>query len=136
MPDPKLVKLELRIMETLWTSGQASIREIQEAFPEEERPAYTTVQTTVYRMEAKKAVRRVKKVGNFHIFEPAVSRTAAQRRLIDDLLALFGGRSQPVMAHLIESGKLTLADVKEAEKTLRKLDNERNNRIQRKDGKP
>jgi|SRR6516162_2716309 predicted transcriptional regulator len=136
MPDPKLAKLELRIMETLWTSGQASIREIQEAFPEEERPAYTTVQTTVYRMEAKKAVRRVKKVGNFHIFEPAVSRTAAQRRLIDDLLALFGGRSQPVMAHLIESGKLTLADVKEAEKTLRKLDNERNNRIQRKDGKP
>jgi len=93
MPDPKLAKLELRIMETLWTSGQASIREIQEAFPEEERPAYTTVQTTVYRMEAKKAVRRVKKVGNFHIFEPAVSRTAAQRRLFDDLLALFGGRS-------------------------------------------
>ena len=136
MPDPKLAKLELRIMETLWTSGQASIREIQEAFPEEERPAYTTVQTTVYRMEAKKAVRRVKKVGNFHIFEPAVSRTAAQRRLIDDLLALFGGRSQPVMAHLIESGKLTLADVKEAEKTLRKLQNEKNNHTQRKDGKP
>jgi BlaI family transcriptional regulator, penicillinase repressor len=128
MPDPKLAKLELRIMETLWTNGQASIREIQEAFPEKDRPAYTTVQTTVYRMEAKKAVRRVKKVGNFHIFEPAVSRTAAQRRLIDDLLALFGGRSQPVMAHLIESGKLTLADVKEAEKALRKLENERNSR--------
>jgi BlaI family transcriptional regulator, penicillinase repressor len=136
MPDPKLAKLELRIMETLWTNGQASIREIQEAFPEEDRPAYTTVQTTVYRMEAKKAVRRVKKVGNFHIFEPAVSRTAAQRRLIDDLLALFGGRSQPVMAHLIETGKLTLADVREAEKTLRKLENEKNNRTQRKDGKP
>jgi BlaI family transcriptional regulator, penicillinase repressor len=136
MPDPKLAKLELRIMETLWTNGQASIREIQEAFPEADRPAYTTVQTTVYRMEAKKAVRRVKKVGNFHIFEPAVSRTAAQRRLIDDLLALFGGRSQPVMAHLIESGKLTLADVKEAEKTLRKLENEENNRTQREDGKP
>ena len=136
MPDPKLAKLELRIMETLWTNGQASIREIQEAFPEEDRPAYTTIQTTVYRMEAKKAVRRIKKVGNFHIFEPAVSRTAAQRRLIDDLLALFGGRSQPVMAHLIESGKLTLADVKEAEKTLRKLENEKNNRTQRKDGKP
>jgi BlaI family transcriptional regulator, penicillinase repressor len=136
MPDPKLAKLELRIMETLWTNGQASIREIQEAFPEGDRPAYTTVQTTVYRMEAKKAVRRVRKVGNFHIFEPAVSRTAAQRRLIDDLLALFGGRSQPVMAHLIESGKLTLADVKEAEKTLRKLANEKNNRTQRKDGKP
>jgi BlaI family transcriptional regulator, penicillinase repressor len=133
MPDPKLAKLELRIMETLWTNGQASIREIQEAFPEKDRPAYTTVQTTVYRMEAKKAVRRVKKVGNFHIFEPAVSRTAAQRRLIDDLLALFGGRSQPVMAHLIESGKLTLADVKEAEKALRKLENERNSRSEGKD---
>ncbi len=131
MPDPKLAKLELRIMETLWTNGQASIREIQEAFPEKERPAYTTVQTTVYRMEAKRAVRRVRKVGNFHIFEPAVSRTAAQRRLIDDLLSLFGGRSQPVMAHLIESGKLTLADVKEAEKTLRKLENGRSARQER-----
>ena len=122
MSEPKLAKLELRIMETLWTHGQASIREIQETFPENERPAYTTIQTTVYRMEVKKAVRRVKKVGNFHIFEAAVSRTAAQRRLIDDLLALFGGRSQPVMAHLIESGKLTLADVKEAEKVLRKME--------------
>jgi BlaI family penicillinase repressor len=122
MAEPKLAKLELRIMETLWTQGQASIREIQESFPEKERPAYTTIQTTVYRMEAKKAVRRVKKVGNFHIFEAAVSRNAAQRRLIDDLLALFGGHTQPVMAHLIESGKLTLADVKEAEKTLRKLE--------------
>jgi BlaI family penicillinase repressor len=122
MNQPKLAKLELKIMETLWTRGNASIREIQEAFPEKDRPAYTTIQTTVYRMEAKTAVRRVKKVGNFHIFEPAVSRSAAQRRLIDDLLALFGGRTQPVMAHLIESGKLTLADVKEAEKTLRRLE--------------
>jgi predicted transcriptional regulator len=122
MNQPKLAKLELKIMETLWTRGNASIREIQEAFPEKDRPAYTTIQTTVYRMEAKRAVRRVKKVGNFHIFEPAVSRSAAQRRLIDDLLALFGGRTQPVMAHLIESGKLTLADVKEAEKTLRRLE--------------
>lgn len=120
LAEPKLAKLELKIMETLWMRGQASIREIQEAFPEDERPAYTTIQTTVYRLEAKKAVRRIKKVGNFHIFEAAVSQTAAQRRLIDDLLALFGGRSQPVMAHLIESGKLTLADVKEAEKILRK----------------
>jgi BlaI family transcriptional regulator, penicillinase repressor len=120
--DPKLSKLELRIMETLWRNGQASIREMQEAFPEKDRPAYTTIQTTVYRLEAKKAVRRIKKVGNFHLFEAAVSRSAAQRRLIDDLLALFGGRSQPLMAHLIESGKLTLADVKEAEKTLRKLE--------------
>lgn len=121
MAGPRLAKLELQIMEVLWTRGQASIREVQEAFPEKDRPAYTTVQTTVYRLEAKKAVRRVKKVGNFHIFEPAVSRSAAQRRLIDDMLALFGGRTQPVMAHLIESGKLTMADVKEAEKTLRKL---------------
>lgn len=121
MAQPRLAKLELEIMETLWTRKQASIREIQEAFPEANRPAYTTVQTTVYRLEAKKAVRRVKKVGNFHIFEAAVSRDAAQRRLIDDLLGLFGGRTQPVMAHLIESGKLTLADVKEAEKLVRKL---------------
>src|ERR1700722_18571136 len=112
----------MKIMETLWDKGSASIREIQEAFPETDRPAYTTIQTTVYRLESKKAVRRVKKVGNFHIFESAVSRDVAQRKLIDDLLALFGGRTQPVMAHLIESGKLTLADVKEAEKTLRKLE--------------
>ena len=121
MAEPKLSKLELQIMEALWTQGQASIRDIQETFPEKHRPAYTTVQTTVYRLEAKKAVRRVKKVGNFHIFEAAVSRNAAQRKLIDDLLALFGGRTQPVMAHLIESGKLTLEDVKEAEKVIRKL---------------
>jgi predicted transcriptional regulator len=119
---PKLTKLELQIMEALWTRGEASIREIQEDFPEKKRPAYTTIQTTVYRLEAKKAVRRVKKVGNFHIFEAAVSRNAAQRRLIDDLLALFGGRTQPVMAHLIESGKLTLEDVKEAESLLRQLE--------------
>jgi len=121
MPDPKLTKLELKIMENLWTRGSASIREIQESFPEKDRPAYTTIQTTVYRLEAKKAVRRVKKVGNFHIFEAAVSRNAAQSKLIDDLISLFGGRTQPVMAHLIESGKLTLADVKEAEKLLRRL---------------
>jgi BlaI family transcriptional regulator, penicillinase repressor len=121
MPSPKLTKLELQIMETLWTRGSASIREIQEDFPERDRPAYTTIQTTVYRLESKKAVRRVKKVGNFHIFEAAVSRNAAQRKLIDELLALFGGRTQPVMAHLIESGRLTLADVQEAGKTLRKL---------------
>ena len=119
---PKLTKLELQIMEALWTRGEASIREMQETFPEKDRPAYTTIQTTVYRLEAKKAVRRVKKVGNFHVFEAAVSRNAAQRRLINDLLALFGGSTQPVMAHLIESGKLTLDDIKEAEKVLRKLE--------------
>ena len=122
MADPKLTKLELQIMETLWTRDSASIREIQESFPEKKRPAYTTIQTTVYRLESKKAVRRVRKVGNFHIFEAAVSRDIAQRKLVDDLLALFGGRTQPVMARLIESGRLTLADVKEAEKTLRKLE--------------
>src|SRR5580698_9673108 len=122
MAGPKLAKLELQIMETLWTRGEASIREIQDAFPEKNRPAYTTVQTTVYRLEGKKAVRRVRKVGNFHIFAAAVSRDAAQSKLIDDLLALFGGRSQPLMMHLVESGKLTLDDVKEAEKALRKLE--------------
>src|SRR5271163_4269026 len=120
----KLTKLELQIMEALWTRGTASIREIQEAFPEKSRPAYTTIQTTVYRLEAKNALRRVKKVGNFHVFEAAISRSSAQKRLIDDLLALFGGRTQPVMAHLIESGKLTLDDVKEAQKTLRRLERE------------
>ncbi len=123
MPGPKLTKLELQIMETLWTSGEASIREVQEAFPEKGRPAYTTIQTTIYRMETKGVVRRVKKVGNFHIFAATVSRDAAQRRLVDDLLALFGGRTQPVMARLIETGKLTMADVKEAEETLRRLEN-------------
>ena len=121
MVEPRLTKFELQIMEALWTQGNASIREIQETFPEKERPAYTTIQTIVYRLETKKAVRRVKKVGNFHIFEAAVSRDVAQGKLIDDLLALFGGRTQPVMARLVESGRLTLADVKEAERTLRKL---------------
>ena len=122
MAEPKLSKLEFQIMEALWTKGEASIREIQETFSVKRRPAYTTIQTTVYRLEAKNIVRRVKKVGNFHIFAAAVSRSAAQRRLVDDLLALFGGRTQPVMAHLIESGKLTLEDVKEAEKALRQLE--------------
>ena len=121
MPLPRLTKLELQIMEALWTQGASSIREIQEAFPERDRPAYTTIQTTVYRLEGKGAVKRVKKISNAHIFEASVSRDAAQGRLIDELLGLFGGRTQPVMAHLIETGKLTLDDVQEAEKTLRKL---------------
>jgi BlaI family penicillinase repressor len=121
MGDPKLSRLELQIMDALWSRENASIREIQESFPEKHRPAYTTIQTMVYRLETKKAVRRIKKVGNFHVFEAAISRDVAQRKLVDDLLALFGGRTQPVMAHLIESGKLTLSDIKEAEKTLRKL---------------
>lgn len=124
MGNPKLSRLEMQIMEVLWNCSTASIREIQESFPEKKRPAYTTIQTTVYRLEAKKAARRIKKVGNFHVFEAAVSRDVAQSKLIDDLLALFGGRTQPVMAHLIESGKLTLADIKEAEKTLRQLERE------------
>jgi len=119
MAEPKLTKLELQIMDALWSQGKASIREIQETFPAKRRPAYTTIQTTVYRLEAKKAVRRIKKVGNFHIFEAAVSRKAAQSKLIDDLLALFGGSSQPVMARLIETGKLTIGDVKETERILR-----------------
>src|SRR5438105_15744618 len=122
---PKLTKLELQIMESLWNRGALSIREIQEAFPERGRPAYTTVQTTVYRLETKQAVQRVKKISNAHIFEAIVSRNAAQTRLIDELLGLFGGRTQPVMAHLIESGKLTLDDVQDAEKTLRKLAKEK-----------
>jgi BlaI family transcriptional regulator, penicillinase repressor len=121
MPLPKLTKLELQIMDALWTRGTSSIREIQEAFPERMRPAYTTVQTTVYRMERKKVLRRIKKISNAHIFEATVSRHAAQGRLIDELLSLFGGRTQPVMAHLVETGRLTLEDVKEAEKSLRNL---------------
>ena len=121
MASPRLTKLEMQIMEALWSRGASSVREIQEAFPEKDRPAYTTVQTMVYRLETKRAVRRVKKIGNAHIFEAAVSRSAAQRRLIDELLGFFGGRSQPLMAHLIEAGKLTLDEVKEAEQTLRKL---------------
>lgn len=117
----RLTKLELKIMDALWTMGKASIREVQESFPEKNRPAYTTIQTTVYRLEAKNATRRVRKVGNFHIFEPVVSREAARGRLIDDLLALFGGQPQPVMAHLVETGKLTLEDVREAERMLRRV---------------
>ena len=118
---PKLTKLELQIMEALWGSGASSIREIQERFPEKERPAYTTVQTMVYRLEAKRAVRRVKKIGNAHVFDALISRNAVQRRLVDELLGFFGGRTQPVMAHLIESGRLTIEDVREAEHTIRRL---------------
>jgi predicted transcriptional regulator len=121
MASPKLTKLELQIMEALWNQGALSIREIQEAFPAKDRPAYTTIQTTVYRLETKKVLRRVKKISNAHIFEATISRNAAQNRLIDELLGLFGGRTQPVMAHLIESGKLTLDDVQEAEKALQRL---------------
>jgi len=122
---PKLSKLELRIMDALWSKGALSIREIQEAFPEKDRPAYTTIQTMTYRLEAKKAVQRLKKIGNAHIFEAAVSRASAQGRLIDEFLALFGGRMQPVMARLIETGNLSEDDVAEAEKLLRELSRKR-----------
>ena len=118
---PKLTKLELEIMEALWRKGACSVREIQESFPERDRPAYTTVQTTVYRLERKKVLRCAKRISNANIFEAVISRHEAQRRLIDDLLALFGrGRGKLVMAHLVESGELTMEDVKEAEKALRK----------------
>src|SRR5215472_13360910 len=115
---PKLTKPELQIMEALWRRGPCSIREIHESLPAKKRRAYTTVQTMVYRLEVKKAVRRVKKIATAFIFEAAVSREAAQRRLVDELLALFGGRSRPIMAHLVDSGALTLDDVREAERAL------------------
>lgn len=121
MRRPKLSKLELQIMDALWKRGPCSVREIQESFPAKKRPAYTTVQTMVYRLELKKALRRVKKIATANIFEAAVSRDAAERRLIDDMLDLFGGRGRPIMAHLIEAGTLTLDDVREAEKELLKL---------------
>jgi len=121
MPLPKLTKLEIRVMEAPWTNGASSIREIQQSFPEKGRPAYTTVQTIVYRLEKKKAVRCVKRISNANIFEAAISRGAAQNRLIDELLSLLGGRPKPVMARLVESWKLTLDDVKEAEEAIRKL---------------
>src|SRR5438876_1002981 len=120
MKQIKLSKLELQILEALWANGKASIREIQEAFPEP-RPAYTTIQTTVYRLEGKKAVRRVRKISNAHIFEPMVARDVTRHRLLDEILSFFGGRAQPMMAQLAEAGKLTLDDVRELEKTIRKL---------------
>jgi BlaI family penicillinase repressor len=118
---PKLSKLELKVMEALWTAGAASVRELQESFPTADRPAYTTVQTVLYRLEDKGAVRRKKKIGNAHIFEATISRAAARRRLVDDLLALFGDRAQPLISHLIESGQLSLDDVEAARKTLDEL---------------
>jgi len=121
---PKLTKLELQILEALWARGKASIREIQEAFPEP-RPAYTTIQTTVYRLEGKKAVRRVRKISNAHIFEPTVARDVARHRLLDEILSFFGGRAQPMMAQLAEAGKLTREDVRELERTIEKLESER-----------
>ena len=118
---PRLTRLELRIMDALWTHGPSSVREIQEALPEDRRPAYTTVQTMVYRLEAKKALRRAKKIGNAHIFEAVISRDTAKARLVDEFLSIFGGRMQPVMAQLIEAGNLTSKDVADAEKLLKDL---------------
>jgi len=123
MPKPKLSKLELQILEALWAHGKASIREIQEAFPEP-RPAYTTIQTTVYRLEGKNALRRVRKISNADIFEPLVARDVTRHKLLDEILSFFGGKAQPMMAQLAEAGKLTLADVRELEKTIKRLDAE------------
>ena len=118
---PKLSKLELQIMEVLWNNGPTAIREIQESFGPKNRPAYTTVQTMVYRLEAKKALRRARKIGNAHVFEALITRDAAKARLVDEFLSLFGGRIQPVMAQLIEAGNLTPKDVADAERLLREL---------------
>ena len=122
MAQTKLTRVELQIMEILWTHGPSAVREVQEQFPKKAMPAYTTIQTVLYRLEAKKAVRRARKIGNAHIFEAVISRASAQGRLIDELVGLFGGRTQPVMAHLIETGQLTLEDVLEAERLLRELE--------------
>ena len=124
MAVPKLTKLEMHIMEALWTNGPGSIREIQESFPAKDRPAYTTVQTMVTRLEAKKALRKAKKISNAHIYEAVITRGAAQRKLVDELLSFFGGRAAPLMSNLIESGQLTLQDVEEARKALKKAGKE------------
>src|SRR5579862_6979499 len=125
MAQTKFTKLELQIMQALWDNGKASIREIQETFPERDRPAYTTIQTTVYRLEGKNAVRRVRKISNAHIFEPVVARDVTRHRLLDEILSFFGGRAQPMMAQLAEAGKLTLDDIRELEKTIEKLEMQR-----------
>ena len=119
MAKPKLTKLEMQILEALWGKGPCSVREIQETFPEPGRPAYTTVQTVVYRLERKNAVRCVKRISNANIFEAAITRQEAQRRFVDELMAVFGGRAKLLMAHLVQTGELTLEDIKDAEKTLR-----------------
>ncbi len=124
---PRLTKLELQVLEALWTHGRASIREIQEFFPEP-RPAYTTIQTTVYRLEAKRALRRVRKISNAHIFEPILERDVARHRLLDEILSFFGGRAQPMMAQLAEAGKLTLEDVRELEKMIQNADRRKSDR--------
>jgi predicted transcriptional regulator len=124
MKKPKLAKLELRILEALWAQGKATMREIQETFPEP-RPAYTTITNTVYRMEAKRAVRRVRKIGNADIFEPLIAKHAARDGLLDEILSFFGGRAQPMMAQLVESGRLTLEDIRELEKAAAEAERQR-----------
>ena len=123
----RLSRFELQLMQALWADGALSIREIQQCFPPDDRPAYTTVQTMVYRLEAKGAVERVKKIGNAHIFAPLITRESALRRLVDEFLGMFGGRAQPLVTHLIETGKLSLDDIQEAEKTLRSLSKKKEN---------
>jgi BlaI family penicillinase repressor len=118
MPEPRISRFELQLLEKLWDLGPCSVREIQESLPVKERPAYTTVQTMIYRLEEKGAVRRVKKIGNAHLFQAVLTRKAVHRRFIGELLSLFGGSAAPVMSHLVETGKLTLADVKELEKRI------------------
>lgn len=127
MPENRVSRFELQLLEKLWEMGPSSVREIQESLPGNARPAYTTVQTMIYRLEEKGAVRRVKKIGNAHVFQAVLTRKAVHRRLISDLLNLFGGSAAPVMSHLIETGKLTLADIKELEKTLATTENNQEN---------
>ena len=134
MPRPRLTRLELQILEILWTQGNASIREIQEAFPAP-RPAYTTIQTTVYRLETKQAVRRARKISNAHIFEPLVAREDARRRLLDEVLSFFGGRAQPMMAQLVEAGRLTRDDLREIEKAIEAHEKEKHESTHRSAGK-
>jgi predicted transcriptional regulator len=117
----RLSRLELTVMDALWRVGPASVREVQEAVPRTRRPAYTTVQTIVYRLEGKGAVRRVKKIGNANVFEPAITRDAARSRLVDDLLGAFGGGVQPLMAHLVDTGRLTPGDLEQARRRLNDL---------------
>jgi BlaI family transcriptional regulator, penicillinase repressor len=128
MPHPKLSKLELQILEILWARGNASIREIQEAFPEP-RPAYTTIQTTVYRLEGKKALHRTRKISNAHIFEPIIARDVTRHRLLDEVLSLFGGKAQPMMAQLAEAGKLTRDDVRELEQMVKAREEQQASRL-------
>ena len=119
---PELNKQEIKILEEFWKHGRLSIREIQDSFPKKQRPPYTTVQAIIYRMEEKGALQRIRKIGNAHVFEAMVSREQARGHAIEDLLGLFGGRTQTVMAHLVESGKLTRDDIRQAEKLIDELE--------------